>query len=63
MAELLLRYYKYMADEQGLEGKMRLATETRIPSSKAAMEPDSSDNVAAFRQAIEKLTGKPAPSY
>jgi hypothetical protein len=63
MADKLLRYYKYISDEQGLDGKMRLATETKIPSSKAAMEPDSPDNLAAFRKAIEKLTGKPAPTF
>lgn len=63
MAEKLLRYYKYVSDEKGLDGKMSLATETKIPSSKAALEPDSPENLAAFKRAVEKLTGKPAPVF
>jgi hypothetical protein len=63
MGEKLLRYYQYVADQNGLASKIMLANETKIPSIKAATEPDSPANVAAFQQAVAKITGKPAPSF
>ena len=59
----LMQYYKYMSDKQGLKGKMQLATETNIPSTKAALAPDSRDNIEIFKEAVEKLTGQPAPDF
>jgi hypothetical protein len=61
MAEKLMLYYKYAKDTLGLQGQMKLAAETKIPSTKAAMEPDSPENIALFKKAIEAITGKPAP--
>lgn len=63
MAEKLIRYYQYVNQEKGLEGKMQLAMETKIPSVRAAMEPDSPENLRVFKEAIRKITGKEAPSY
>lgn len=63
MAEKLMKYYKYVQDELGLVGKMKLAKETKIPSVKAAMEPDSPENISRFKEAIENITNKPAPNY
>ena len=63
MAEKLIQYYKYVKDEAGLDGQMKLAITTKIPSTKAALEPDSPDNIAAFKKAIQDITGKPAPSF
>ena len=63
MAEKLLKYYKYVQDELGLVGKVRLARETKIPSMKAAMEPDSEENIELFKKAVEKLTNKPSPNF
>lgn len=62
MGERLMRYYKYVQDELGLQGKMKLAMESKMPSTLAATEPDSEANVSILRSAIEKLTGKPAPT-
>lgn len=61
MAEKLLLYYKHISDLKGLEGKMKLAQETKIPSSKAAIEPDSPEVIEIFRKAYENITGRDAP--
>ncbi len=61
MAETLLKYYKYVSDQVGLMGQVKLAQATLIPSTKAAMLPDSKDNVDLFKKAVEKITGKTAP--
>lgn len=61
MAEKLLRYYKYVQDRLGLEGKIQLAKETKIPSTQAALEPDTSEVIQKFRVAIEKITHQAAP--
>lgn len=63
MAEILLKYYKYIRDIAGYEGKVDLATMTKVPSTKAAMEPDSEENIMIFKRAIEKITGEKAPDY
>lgn len=61
MAEKLLQYYKYVQDRLGLEGKIELAKETKIPSTHAALEPDSVENIKRFKTAVEKITHRSAP--
>lgn len=61
MAEKLLQYYKYAQDKLGLEGKVQLAKETKLPSTQAALEPDTSEAIQRFKTAIEKITHQPAP--
>ncbi len=61
MGERLLSYYKYIAQEVGISGKVKLAQATKIPSTKAAFEPDNALNLSAFKTAVSSLTGKPAP--
>jgi hypothetical protein len=61
MAEKLMKYYKYVSDEKGMVGKMQLAQLTKIPSTQAAIEPDTPDKIRLFRDAIAKLTGSPVP--
>jgi hypothetical protein len=61
MAERLLLYYKYIREEKGLDGQVKLAQATKMPSTKAATEPDSPENIRRFRDAIKTLTGKDAP--
>ncbi len=63
MAERLLQYYTYITDELGMEGKVRLAQETKIPAAVAAVAPDSQINLQTFRAAVERLTGEPAPQF
>ncbi|MFP4499238.1 MAG: hypothetical protein ACLFQV_13595 [Vulcanimicrobiota bacterium] len=59
----LMKYYKHIRDKMGLSGKMKLAVETKVPSSKAAMEKDSDDKIKLFREAIEKITGEKPPDF
>ncbi|HVP77905.1 MAG TPA: hypothetical protein VMV04_08410 [Thermodesulfobacteriota bacterium] len=61
MGEKLLRYYKYIQDHEGFSGKIKLAQMTHIPSSQAAVEPDTPEVIERFKEAIEKITGKPTP--
>ena len=61
MAEKLLKYYKYVQDTLGLDGKIELAKATKIPSTQAAMEPDKPENIQIFKAAVEKITHRPAP--
>lgn len=63
MAEKLLLYYKYIKEAQGIRGQIALATSTKMPSTKAALAPDSQENINLFKEAVKKLTDKPAPDY
>jgi hypothetical protein len=63
MAEKLLKYYKFMKDCQGGTGQIGLAMQTKVPSTRAALVPDAPETILLFQQAIEKLTGKPAPRF
>ena len=63
MAEILIQYYKYIQEVAGYEGKVDLATSTKIPSTKAAIEPDSVENIEKFKKAIKKITGEDAPDF
>jgi len=62
MGAKMMEYYKYITSVQGLAGKFSLARETKIPSTKAALEPDTEENLNRFREAIKKLTGKLPPN-
>ena len=61
MAEKLLRLYKFAQDEGGAIAKVRLAMATKMPSNKAATEPDTKENVELLRKAIKEILGKDAP--
>ncbi len=63
MAEKLLLYYKYIRETEGIRGQIALATSTKMPSPKAALAPDSPENITLFKEAVKKLTNKPAPNY
>lgn len=63
MAEKIMKYYEYIKSQKGIAGGIELATYTKIPSTKAAMIQDSAENIKLFKDAIEKITGKPAPFY
>ncbi len=62
MGERLLQYYKYIQDKEGLLGMIRLAQLTFITSKRAATEVDTPELIERFKNAIEKITGKPAPN-
>lgn len=63
MAEKLVKYYKYVGDSMGIDGRMKLAQETKTPSLSAANIPDSPENIEKFKKAIHAITGKPAPNF
>ncbi len=62
MAEKLLLYYKYVGDNYGLNAKIKLAQETKTPSTQAAIVLDTPEKIKEFKSAIEKITGQPAPN-
>jgi GAF domain-containing protein len=55
MGARLAAYYTEAEAIAGLDGKIQLAMLTRIPSTRALVEPDSSDNVAKFDAAMNTL--------
>jgi hypothetical protein len=61
MAEKLLKLYKFAQDEGGAMAKIKLAMATKIPSNKAATDPDSKENIELLRKAIKEILGKDAP--
>ena len=63
MADKLMKYYQYVDQEAGMAGKIKLAQMTKTPSTKAATQPDTPEILLQFKEAISKITGKPAPSY
>lgn len=63
MAEKLIKYYAYVGKEHGMGAKIKLATATKVPSTTAATAPDSPENLKLFRDAVEKITGQPAPHF
>ncbi len=62
MAEKLVLYYKYIGEQKGIEGRMLLASETKIPSILAPTTQETPEIIERFKKAIEKITGKPAPT-
>ncbi|MGB9236724.1 MAG: hypothetical protein WCC04_20135 [Terriglobales bacterium] len=63
MADILMKYYQYVAEQSGAMGKMKLAMVTKVPSTKAAMDPDSPETIRIFQEAVKEITGKPAPNF
>ncbi len=61
MAEILLKYFKYIGEKKGLAGKLELARKTKIPSAKAAFEPDTPELIDKFRREVEAITGEKTP--
>ncbi len=62
MGMKLMQYYKLVGDQAGVQGRTRLAMATKIPSTRAALEPDSPENLEKFAKAFKDVTGKPAPA-
>ncbi|MBU0982325.1 MAG: hypothetical protein KKA42_00525 [candidate division Zixibacteria bacterium] len=58
MGEQLVKLYSFVASKYGLSAQVKLAQETKIPSTKAALEPDTPDTIELFKKAIEKITGE-----
>ena len=62
MAERLLKLYKFAQDVGGAQAKVKLAMTTKLPSSKAAIEPDSKENIQLLSAAIKEILGKDPPA-
>lgn len=58
MGQKLIEYYKIAAEARGFEGKIELAHRTKIPPAKAAVAPDSAENLKRFETAMEKIVGE-----
>lgn len=63
MGRILIQYYTYISKEKGFDGKIKLAQATKVPSPRAALEKDTEQNIALFKAAVAKITGKPAPEF
>jgi hypothetical protein len=63
MAEKLMKYYQYVSEQAGALGRTKLAMTTKVPSTKAAMEPDTPETIRKFKEAVRQITGGPPPDY
>jgi hypothetical protein len=61
MGEKLLKYYELVLARGGLQGKMRLAIKTAIPSARAGEQPDSPENLRKFYEAAKEILGTDVP--
>ncbi len=55
MATKLTSLYAQASSEFGMTGRMKLAMLTKIPSERAASEPDSPENIRLFEGALAQL--------
>jgi hypothetical protein len=55
MASKLTDYYAQASSRFGMTGRMKLAMLTKVPSEKAASEPDSPANLQVFEAAWKQL--------
>ncbi len=62
MAEKLLRLYKFVQDNGGLQAKVQVAMASKLPSSRAALEPDTPENIRSLSAAIKSVLRKDPPS-
>jgi len=58
MGAKLLKYYDAIKNEAGFQAQMRLAMKTGAASPKAAVLPDSPENLQKFKAAYKEITGK-----
>ncbi len=56
MGAQLTRFYDEAKKMGGLKAQMRLAMLTKMPSAKAQSQPDSPENVKAFRDALAEIS-------
>lgn len=63
MGEEIIKYFNYIAQIEGFKGKVLLSQKIKIPITQAAVMPDSPVYINVFKQAIEELTGMPAPDF
>lgn len=57
MGQLLLSFYDTAKAKGGASMQVKLAMVTKISAVKAASEPDSSENIKKFQDALKQLMG------
>jgi hypothetical protein len=55
MGKALLGMYEEAKKIGGLSAQIKLAVDTKMPSKKAAEEPDSPENLSIFKESLDKL--------
>jgi len=55
MGKKLLEFYDEAKKIGGLSAQIKLAILTRLPASQATIQPDSIENIALFRNSMEKV--------
>lgn len=61
MGQKLIQIYDAISKEGSIKAKMDLAIKTKLPSTRAATEVDSSEKIELFRNAYKEITGKDCP--
>ncbi len=61
MGQKLEKYYELVGQKAGLQGKMRLAMKTNVPSAKAKEAPDTPDVLAKAYEVAKDILGADAP--
>jgi predicted nuclease with TOPRIM domain len=63
MGEIMLKYFKYVGDEVGVEGRMKLSQLTKTNSIRAATAEDTVKTIDVFKKAVQEITGNKAPEF
>lgn len=58
-----MKYYQYVSERAGAVGRTKVAMITKVPSTKAAMEPDTPEMITKFKDAVRQVTGSAPPEY
>ena len=61
MGAQLVACFEQAEKQLGVQGRVKLAILTGIPSAVAGTQPDSPENIKKFEQALAKLTQMPKP--
>jgi hypothetical protein len=61
MGAKLVKYYELIGEKAGLQGRMRLAMKTNVPSTKAQEAPDTSETLAKAYEVAKEILGAQAP--
>jgi hypothetical protein len=63
MGEIMLKYFKYVGDEAGVEGRMKMSQLTKTNSIRAATAEDTQEIIDVFKKAVQQITGKTPPNF
>ena len=63
MGERLLKYFQFVGEKAGLQGKLELAKATNMAVSQAANVPDDIVNLEMFREAVSHIVEETPPNF